>query len=322
MLVVLYFSLKDNLSEVIHQIFNLNIWFFILALIFMGIYGLLRTLSLHTIIKDFKSDFKITNTIKNMLITQFFNGTTPFASGGQPAQIYFLKKQGIDLATGTSIVIQNFVIYQLVLIIYGLASIILNMFFDFFPEVTVLKHFIILGFIINSAVMVVLFLISFAKKSNKFIVEKIINFLYKLKIVKYRLKNINRFNHTIDKFYESAKKIRKNKKTFIKCFIYNFVAFSFLYSIPLVLLKSTMANYNMSILTSIVACSYVMIIGAFVPIPGGSGGLEYAFIKFYGNYIKGYVLSTIMIMWRFITYYLGMILGTIALSTNTKRRRK
>lgn len=318
---MLYFSLKDNLTLVLKQIFDLRLGWVLLSLLFMIIYGLLRSLSLHTVIKTFKKDFKFTSTIKNMLITQFFNGATPFASGGQPAQIYFMKKQGINLPTSTSIVIQNFVIYQLVLIIYGIIAIILNSIFDFFPNVTILKHFIILGFIINALVMIGLFFISFAKKSNKFVVEKLINILYKLKLVKYKKKNINKLNQTVDKFYNSAKKIRKNKMVFVKCFIYNFVAFIFLYSIPLILLKSTGSSYNMSIVTTIVSTSYVMIIGSFVPIPGGSGGLEFAFLKFFGEYIKGYVLSTVMIMWRFITYYLGMIFGTIVLTTNKRRRQ-
>ena len=317
--IVLYFSLKDNFSLVVKQILNLNIFWFVLALIFMGIYGLLRTLSLHTVIKSFKKDFKFFDTIKNMLITQFFNGVTPFASGGQPAQIYFLKTQGINLPTSTSIVIQNFVIYQAVLIIYGLIAITLNLFFDFFPKVVILKQFIVLGFIINTAVMVFLFTISYARKSNKYLLEKIINILYKIKIIKYRIRTINKLNQTIDKFYESAKKIRKNKKVFIKCFLYNLISFPILYSIPLILLYSTGDYNSLNIITSIVACSYVMIIGSFVPIPGGTGGLEYAFIKFYGNYISGYVLSTVMVMWRFITYYLGMILGSIVLSINKRR---
>ena len=64
----------------------------------MGIYGLLRALSLHLVIKNFKKDFKFFNTAKNLLITQFFNGVTPFSSGGQPAQIYFLKKEGVDFS--------------------------------------------------------------------------------------------------------------------------------------------------------------------------------------------------------------------------------
>ncbi len=318
-IIVLYFTLKDNFSLVIKQMLNLNIWFVILALLFMAIYGLFRTMSLHLIIKDFNKDFKFVDTVKNMLITQFFNGTTPFASGGQPAQIYFLKTQGVNLPTSTSIVIQNFVVYQAVLIIYGLIAIILNFFFDFFPKVTILKNFIILGFIVNVAVMILLFVISFAKSASKFTFGKTIDLLYKLKLIRYRVRTKNKLNQIVDKFYDSAKKIRDNKNTFVKCFLCNLLAFPFLYSIPLLLLYSTGDFNSLNVVISIVACSYVMIIGAFVPIPGGTGGLEYAFVKFYGNYISGYVLSTLVIMWRFVTYYLGMILGAIALSTNKRR---
>lgn len=318
-LIVLYFTLKDNFTLVIGQILNLNIWFVILALIFMATYGLLRTMSLHLIIKDFNKNFKFIDTIKNMLITQFFNGTTPFSSGGQPAQIYFLKRQGISLPTSTSIVIQNFVIYQLVLIIYGLLAISLNFFFDFFPKVTLLKKLIILGFIINIIVMIFLFIISFAKGASKYIIDKIINVLYKLKLIKYKIRFKNKLNQIIDKFYDSAKKIRDNRKTFIKCFLCIFIAFPFLYSIPLILLYSTGDYTSLNVVLSIVSCSYVMMIGSFVPIPGGSGGLEFAFVRFYGNFISGYILSTLVIMWRFVTYYLGMILGAIALSINKRR---
>ena len=63
-----------------------------------------------------------------------------------------------------------------------------------------------------------------------------------------------------------------------------------------------------------------MLIGSFVPIPGGTGGLEYGFINFYGNFIKGSVLTAIMITWRFITYYIPMIIGAIAV--NVKKRVK
>lgn len=286
---------------------------------FMGIYGLLRSLSLHMVIKNFKKDFKYSNTIRNLLITQFFNGVTPFSSGGQPAQIYFFKKQGIDIPTGTSIVIQNFVVYQLVLVIFGTIAITLNNIFNFLPDVTFLKKLIVLGFSINVLVMGALLFISFGKKSNKFIVEKFVNVLYKFKIVRHRLRTINIFNLTIDKFHGSVTQIFKNKKTFINCFACNFVAFLFLYSLPLIILYST-GNYNaFDFINSIVACSYVMIIGAFVPIPGGSGGLEFAFVKFFGNYIVGPTLSTMLLIWRFITYYLGIIVGAIALSINKRR---
>ena len=55
-----------------------------------------------------------------------------------------------------------------------------------------------------------------------------------------------------------------------------------------------------------------MLIGSFVPIPGGSGGLEYGFVAFYGTFISGSLLSAVMLVWRFITYYFGMIIGALA----------
>ena len=66
--------------------------------------------------------------------------------------------------------------------------------------------------------------------------------------------------------------------------------------------------------------SYVMLIGAFVPIPGGTGGLEYGFMTFYGSFIKGSKLNAIMLLWRFITYYFAMILGAILLGIRKKEK--
>ena len=73
---------------------------------------------------------------------------------------------------------------------------------------------------------------------------------------------------------------------------------------------------------SIVACSYVMLIGSFVPIPGGTGGIEYGFTKFYGNFVTGSTLSVIMILWRAITYYFGLILGAIVVNIKEKENQK
>ncbi len=276
-------------------------------------------MSLHLIIKDVKKEFKFVDTIKNLLITQLFNGITPFASGGQPVQIYFLRTKGIPLPIGTGIIIQNFIVYQIVLVAYGLIAIVLNYFFDFFPNVSLLKHLIILGFTINTLVMIFLLFISRAKKLNKTLIKYGVTFLYKIKIIKNKYKTINKWNLTLDRFHESTKTMQNNFKTFFKCFICNFIAFPFLYSIPFIIILSIGNMDAINFITSFVACSFVMIIGAFVPIPGGSGGLEFAFAKLYGSYIVGATLSTVLLIWRFITYYLGMIVGAITLSTNKRR---
>ena len=62
-----------------------------------------------------------------------------------------------------------------------------------------------------------------------------------------------------------------------------------------------------------------MTIGSFVPIPGGTGGIEYGFVFFYGHLVKGSVLNATMLVWRFITYYFGMIVGAITLTLKRKK---
>lgn len=76
-----------------------------------------------------------------------------------------------------------------------------------------------------------------------------------------------------------------------------------------------MGEFNLiTIPITIVSSAYVMLMGSFVPIPGGTGGLEFGFVTFFGNFIRGSKLSALMLVWRFITYYFCMILGAIALN--------
>ena len=102
--------------------------------------------------------------------------------------------------------------------------------------------------------------------------------------------------------------------------LYNFLALLAFYLIPLVLLYGTGDYTSINAFTAIITSAYVMMVGSFVPIPGGSGGLEYAFIVFYSTFITGPVLNAIMLLWRAITYYFGMIVGAITLLIKRKER--
>ena len=99
----------------------------------------------------------------------------------------------------------------------------------------------------------------------------------------------------------------------------NILALSCIYSIPVAMLYSVGDYTSFNIYLAIITSAYVMLIGSFVPMPGGSGGLEYGFIQFYGNFLSGAKLTTIMLLWRFVTYYFGLLVGSITL--NIKRKK-
>lgn len=317
-ILVLFLSLKDDFIGIINQIFNINPIFLLLSFLLIFAYYFLRTIVLNNIITKFKRDYSFKETFKLTLKTQFFNGITPFATGGQPFQVYVLKKDGIKISNATNIIVQNFIVYQIALVILGVIAVIYNHFFNLFKDVTLLKNLVTIGFIINLLVIIILFVLAFTTKLNKKIGNLVIKILEKIKIIKNPKEVISKWEEYVENFHNGAIILLNNKKDFIKGIFYNLMALISLYLIPVTLLYG-MGKFNeITTVEAIITSAYVMLIGSFVPIPGGTGGLEYGFIAFYTNFIKGNAVNAVMLVWRFITYYFGIIMGAIVL--NTKRR--
>lgn len=318
-ILVLYISLKDNFLEVIDGLTKINIFWIIIALIFALGYYYFRTLSLLTFVKKFKDNISFKKIFKIVFVTQFFDGITPSSSGGQPYQIYAFSKENIKVIDGTNIAIQNFIVYQIALVLLGLIAVLSNKYLNLFDDLGVIKKLILLGFIINVLVIIGLFSLAFMKKFNKFIVKTIVKVLSKLKIIKSKEEIIKNLNTTVENFHDGAIILMKNKFEFIKTIFFNFVALILFYSIPVIIIYGLGDYTSMNILESIIASAHVMLIGSFIPIPGASGGLEYAFSQFYGVFITGTTLTLVMLLWRTLTYYLGVIIGAILLNIRKKR---
>lgn len=313
-ILVLYFSLKDDFNEVIGVIANINIKYLLISFLLIFLFWIFRSYPMYCFCKQINKKFKYSQAFQLILRTQFFNAVTPFATGGQPYQIYYLKKCDISYEESTGIVIENFIVYQIALVTLGLVALFANSVFHIFKKVYLLQKLIALGFIINTLVIVVMFILAFSKKLNKFLINSAIFLLTKLHIVKDKEKKQAIWDEKINKFHDGAKILLKNKKIFILNICYNFLALACLYLIPLFVLYAMGDFSSVTPGIAIVTSAYVMILGSFVPIPGGSGGLEYGFVAFYGSFTSGSVLKAMMLVWRFITYYFGMIVGAIALN--------
>ncbi|MBP3766005.1 MAG: flippase-like domain-containing protein [Bacilli bacterium] len=316
-ILVLYFSLKDDYNTIINTILNINKIYLIVAFILLFLYYFLRSLCIYIISKNFKSDYKMKNAIRMVLETNFFHAITPFATGGQPYEVYSLNKSGIKVADAISISVGNFITYQVALVSLGLIAIISNMLFKII-EASLLKGLIILGFIINFLVIVFLLWISISKKTDKNILYVLIDILGKLKLIKNPQQKKEKLKVYLTDFNKGSELLFKNKQKMLLLIIYHLVSLLLLYLIPYALFMGV--GINVKIVDVVVIMSYVMLIGSFVPIPGGTGGLEYGFVIFFTKYIVSSKVNAMMLVWRFITYYFGLILGSIVL--NIKKESK
>ena len=122
---------------------------------------------------------------------------------------------------------------------------------------------------------------------------------------------INKWNKSCDDYYDNAQILLKNQKIFLTCIISQFISLAFYFAIPYFIAYAIGVGKDLSLINTIAAGEYIYIMGCYVPIPGATGGMEYGFLGFFGNFLTGYSLSALMVIWRFLTYYLPTIIGAI-----------
>ena len=319
-LIILVILLKDHFLEIINSLKDMNFLFLLLAILFYFLYVTLKAYVVYKTVND-KSKLSLKEAIKHNIIAQFFNGITPFSTGGQPMEIYMLTKHNISAPIATGITIQNFIFYQTALVLSGVLAILSNCIFKIFPDIKFLKYFVLLGFLSNTVVAVALYIIMLSEKMTKTISNFIIKLLHKIRIIKDLDKATNYWEHKLKEFHSNSKVLLKRKKLFFLGILINLISITCLYIVPLFIIKG-LTPTNIGIITTLTASAYIAILSAFVPAPGATGGIEYGFYKFFGKYINTVTLNTTLIVWRFITYYLGVILGGLIFSFEKKGEQK
>jgi hypothetical protein len=311
--IVLYIVLKDDFKDIVKILSKIDIKYILLAFLFYALFIVIKGFVNYKITND-KKKLSLMEAIKHNIITQFFNGVTPFSTGGQPMEVYMLMEHDIPIAKATNQTIQSFIFYQIALVICGSLAVINNFFFPIFPKVRILQLLVLLGFAINVLVVVFLILISRSKRVTEKLSSLSIKVLKKLR----RKVDEEDIKKKFSDYHEGFKDLRKRKKLFIGGVLLNIISLLCLYIVPMFLLYAMHDFTSLDINSTITASAYVYIIGGFVPIPGASGGIEYGFTKFFGNFITGHKLSAVLLLWRFITYYVGVIIGALVFNFEKK----
>lgn len=318
---VLILVLKEDFASTIDALKNMDFKYLILAIVIFAMSIVIKAIISYQVVNE-KDKYSLKESIKHSVIVQFFNGITPFSTGGQPMEVYMLKEHGIRISHGTNFIMQNFIFYQIALVIFGIFAVIYNAKFHLFPNSPVLRNLVLLGFLINTLVAVFLFIIAFSKKFTTFITYHVIEILAKLKIIKNKERTKERWQERITEFHKSTQELKKRKLLAVCGILLNLLSLTCFYIVPLLIVYSMHDFESLTIVDSLVTSAYVLIIGSFVPIPGASGGIEYGFLSFFHAFLSSGVTSAVLLVWRFITYYLPMIVGAIVFNIDEGRKKE
>ena len=140
-IIVLYVILKDDWLNISKALTTMDVKYLILAVIVFLISVSLKGIANYLIVND-KKKISVKEAIKHNFITQFFNGITPFSTGGQPMEIYMLTEHGISLPKATNYTVQSFIFYQIALVICGALAVTYNFIFKIFKKIPIIDNFL------------------------------------------------------------------------------------------------------------------------------------------------------------------------------------
>lgn len=311
---VVYFSLKDNYMDIINALLGVKIGYLFIGILFVFMSKYLIGLILYYLTKKEKKDTKLKKMLHIAFIYPFFAGITPGSLGGESFEIFYIKDTGVPAGKASNVTIQKYILYQISLILVNSIAVILNLFTNIIPNTDLVKFSVILNFIVNIALLSILYLLAYNKKFNHFIMNHGLSFLHKIKIIKDLEKTQKKLDNYLDNFDEGVDKLKKDKKLFIKLVGISMLSLIFLIGAAFPIARALNIN-SISVLNLFIIATFVKMISLLIVTPGNSGAAEYCFIYLLTGLLANEDIMAYMLIWRFVTYYIPLISGGILAMT-------
>ena len=255
------------------------------------------------------------------LIGFFYTNITPAALGGQPMQVYYLSKRSVPVPIGTSMISIKFFSQQVMMVLMATTVWITHAaFVD--AHLGGMKWAIWIGYVINFASIPLILLAALHRPLIQAIVNGLIRLGAKLRLVKRPEESILRVSTGLDVYHASILRLGKHPGQIVGQLMLAGISLAGLLSVSLSVYHAfnVQGTPGHEVLTvAILLC----LSASHTPLPGASGAQEGGFLVFYyGIYTPG-VIGFALLMWRFCTYYIYLVIGVgILIGGNIRANRR
>ncbi|MBN2625313.1 MAG: flippase-like domain-containing protein [Spirochaetales bacterium] len=247
--------------------------------------------------------------LKLVFINIFASGVTPLATGGGFAQIYFLSKNKVPLGIATAASTMRTLIASVM--IFGAVPVILVL-EKGLKTVIPLKHGFLFSLLLILFYGALLWLLIRKKENLKKLAVGFINLLHRFHLIREDKAESMKENtdREIDLFSENLSRFWTGKKFFLFLSLCTALVYLLiLFLVPFVLLRFMGEPVHLITVLSIQVLITFLIY--FTPTPGGSGVAEGGFALIFSHFLTAAYVPPLTFYWRFITSYLGMLIGLI-----------
>lgn len=238
----------------------------------------------------------------------FFSCVTPSATGGQPMQIYYMKKEKIPIPVSTVILMIVTITYKLVLVVIGLGIMLLGQGFLYRYLEGILPVFY-LGLGLNIFCVSFMTILVFHPVFAERILTAGRKLLERLRLIRHKKERIEKLQKSMEVYRETSAYLGTHKHVLAHVILITFVQRIALFAVTGCVYAafhlSGTPMWDVILLQAVISVSVDML-----PLPGGMGISEKLFLIIFAPVFGSLTLSA-MVLSRGLGYYSQLIISAV-----------
>lgn len=246
-------------------------------------------------------------TIVSELIGFYYSNITPSSAGGQPLQVNSLRKAGIPVGYGTMASTIRLLCNQFAAVALSLILWIANRGFVQ-QQLGDSLWFARVGWVFNFLLVPLGLMAMYHREMIQRIARSFIRLGAKLHLVKNEEAAVAVTTDVLDTYHTALMDLTRKPSRMLAQVICSFLCMGGLFAAICFVYKAF--GFSGTPWYQLLAMGSLLYISAcYAPLPGASGAQEGGFLLFYRGIIPGDRIGLALLVWRFFTYYLFLIVG-------------
>lgn len=247
----------------------------------------------------------------------FFSGITPSATGGQPMQLYYMRRDGNALSASSVVLMTVAVIYKFVLVLIGIGILL----FWRKPLRIYLQGYMglyFLGLFLNVLLVAVLLMVMFSPGIIRSCFYKVEKWMIRLRLWKETSARREKVELFLSGYRETVDFLRKHKRLIGVTIAGTFVQRCSVFVLTAVVYCG-LGLSGTSVLNVVLVQAAVYIAVDMLPVPGAQGITETMYRGVFRDIFVGNTLVVSVCITRGISFYLVMLIGFVVFCVSGRR---
>ena len=305
----IYFVFRgEDLEDLLYWIGKAD-WRYWIICVFCVIFFIMgESVIIHYLMRTLSLKVKLTHCFLYSFVGFFVSCITPSASGGQPAQLYYMSKDDLPLPTCTLVLMLITITYKMVLVLVALIV--------FIVRPARVMHFLEpvmfwawLGLFLNIIAISSLMILVFHPTLASWLVRLAGKILHKLHLYKLEEKNRAKVESAMEQYHGVADYYRTHRMVIYNAFLITVVQRGLLFLVTWLVLRSFGISGE-HVITIVLLQGMISEAVDMLPLPGGMGISEKLFLTIFAP-ICGELVLPVMVVSRGISYYSQLLISAV-----------